>query len=57
MTSIDCTARPRRRDSSRRATLLVGDRLVVDRELRLRMIADRMEEAVRVGDDTGERRA
>ena len=33
------------------AALLVGDRLVVDRELRLRVIADRMEEAVRVGDD------
>ena len=32
------------------AALLVGDRLVVDRELRLRVIADRMEEAVRVGD-------
>ena len=37
------------------AALLVGDRLVVDRELRLRVIADRMEEAVRVGDDARRR--
>ena len=43
-----------RRDLIRvQAALLVGDRLVVDRELRLRVVADRMEEAVRVGDDAG----
>ncbi len=34
------------------AALLIGHRLVVDRELRLRVVADRMEEAVRVGHDT-----
>ena len=35
------------------AALLVGDRLVVDRELRLRVIAHRVEEAVRVSHDAG----
>ena len=35
------------------AALLVGDRLVVDRELRLRVIPDRMKEPVRIGDDPG----
>ena len=33
------------------AALLVRHRLVVDRELRLRVVADRMEEPVRVGHD------
>ena len=33
--------------------LLIGHRLVVDRELRLRVIADRMKEAVGVGDHAG----
>jgi hypothetical protein len=32
-------------------TRLIGDWLIVDRELRLRVIADRVEEAVRIGDD------
>jgi hypothetical protein len=31
--------------------LLVGDRLIVDGELSLRMVADRVKEPVRVGDD------
>ena len=35
------------------AALLIGDRLVVDRKLRLRVIANRMEKAVRIGDDAG----
>ena len=35
--------------------LLIGNRLVVDRELRLRMVADRMEEAVGVGHHAGRR--
>ncbi len=35
--------------------LLIGHGLVVDRELRLRVIADRVEEAVRVGDDARRR--
>ena len=48
MTSIDCTASWRNLIRVQ-AALLVGDRLVVDRELRLRVVADRMEEAVRVG--------
>jgi len=34
---------------------LIGDRLVVDRELRLRMVADRMEEPVRIGHDARRR--
>ena len=33
--------------------LLIRNRLVVDGELRLRVVADRMEEAVRVGHDAG----
>ena len=50
MTSIDCTASCG--DLVRvDAALLVGDRLVVDRELRLRVVADRMEEAVGIGHD------
>ena len=41
-----------RRDLVRvHAALLICNRLVVDRELRLRVIADWVEEAVRIGDD------
>ena len=37
------------------AALLVGDRLIVDRELGLCVIADRMEKAVRISHDPGRR--
>ena len=45
ITSIDCTASCGNLVGVD-AALLVGDRLVVDRELRLRVIANRMEEPV-----------
>ena len=35
------------------AALLIGDRLVVNRELRLRVVSDGMKETVRVGHDAG----
>ena len=35
------------------AALLVGDRLIVDRKLCLRVIANRVKEAVRISHDTG----